>query len=101
MDAVLCELDKGTYAVLFPCVVGQACIMRMSTLVFYILFIRTPLSRLSACVCRYMDLFFEFAFVAICCLCVHEACGFDVAFDSAACVFSLTQPKGMSSPEKG
>lgn len=101
------RIRREDRALLFLCAVCYACIMRMSGRIFFLFFFSrspwehcwlnymcTPLyanARISLCVCV--------------CSCPPSVCvsagGHAAAFDSAACMFSLTQHKGTSCPEKG
>lgn len=99
------RIRQGDLAVLFHCAVRYACIMRMSGCMFGLF----PHSLRAACwlnyvfracVCKTHGSFSVFA----CCSCRLRACrlagGRAIAFNTAACVFSLTQPKGKSCLEK-
>lgn len=93
------RIRQGDLAVLFYFVVRYACIMRMSLGMCAFLFsLRVHCRQSYVCLCLQMHIsFYVFVRAPVC----MRAGGCAVALDSAAFVFSLTQPKGMSCPEKG
>lgn len=98
------RIRQGDLAVLFHRVARSACIMRMSPCVFgfYFFFLR------GRSLLRYMpanaQISFShvFACVPVCCVHARGRWVRYIVFNSppCVCVFSLTQPKGMSCPEK-
>lgn len=98
------RIRQGDLAVLFHRVAHSACIMRMSPCVFgfYFFFLR------GRSLLRYMpanaQISFSHAFACVPVCCVHARGRWVryIVFNSppCVCVFSLTQPKGMSCPEK-
>ncbi len=98
------RIRRGDLAVLVLHVVLYACIMRMSpaTFVFRVLCEDTSAKLCAdACFCKCMH-FAAYLCVLLSAVCVRMgASGRAVAFNSAACVFLLTRPKGTSCPETG